>query len=95
MRGCRPWVCNRCGHRAVELVRIAYHTEIKQDGVLYTVAIPDLEVLRCWSCRQIVLIEAARDRIRESLDWIRNSLGEIPDASSNSSDTGTHRDSAN
>src|SRR3954451_14520190 len=58
-----PRKCVECRERRVELDRLPYSTEIVHDGLAYTVAIPDLEILRCRHCGAIVLTDEANRRI--------------------------------
>jgi DNA-binding transcriptional regulator YiaG len=58
-----PWKCGHCGERAVYLGQFPYASEIAYDDVTYTVSFPDLEAPRCQNCGNIVLTDAANERI--------------------------------
>ena len=67
-----PWRCPECGKKEVRAARVAYSTEIKYDGRLYTVEIPDLSVPRCDACGELVFDIRADEQIARAL---RNQLG--------------------
>jgi hypothetical protein len=62
-----PRKCAKCRERRVVVVVQPYTTNAERDGRSYTVSIPDLAVLRCENCGNVVLPDAADDRIAEAL----------------------------
>ena len=67
-----PWRCPECGKKEVRPAHVAYTTEIKHDGRLYTVEIPELSVPRCDACGELVFDIRADEQIARAL---RNQLG--------------------
>ena len=67
-----PWRCPECGKKEVRAAHVAYTTEIKYDGRLYTVEIPELCVPRCGACGELVFDTRADEQIARAL---RNHLG--------------------
>jgi putative zinc finger/helix-turn-helix YgiT family protein len=55
--------CSKCGQRAVALATVPYTVQIDHDGRKYTVTVPDLVVPRCGNCGNLVLHDAADQRI--------------------------------
>jgi putative zinc finger/helix-turn-helix YgiT family protein len=62
-----PWKCGTCRERSVVPAVIPYEAEVEHDGRSYTIAFPDLGVLRCERCGTIVLPDAANQRISQAL----------------------------
>jgi putative zinc finger/helix-turn-helix YgiT family protein len=62
-----PLTCGHCREAAVRRVVLPYTTEAEHDGRLYTVTVPDLEVLRCENCGETLLDTPANRRITEAL----------------------------
>lgn len=67
-----PWFCPECGRQEVRPANLPYSTEVKHDGRLYTVEIPDLIVPRCGACGELVFDNQADEQISRAL---RNRLG--------------------
>ena len=67
-----PWRCPECGQKDVRAAHVAYTTEIKHDGRLYTVTIPELSVPRCGACGEFVFDVRADEQIAREL---RDQLG--------------------
>ena len=67
-----PWRCPECGKKEVRAAHVAYTTEIKYDGRLYTVEIPELSVPRCGACGELVFDTRADEQIAREL---RSQLG--------------------
>ena len=67
-----PWRCPECGQRKVQPAAIAHTAEIKHDGRLYTVEIPELRVPRCEACGELVFDTQADEQIAREL---RRQLG--------------------
>lgn len=67
-----PWRCPECGQRKVQPATIAHTAEIKHDGRLYTVEIPELRVPRCEACGELVFDTHADEQIAREL---RRQLG--------------------
>src|SRR5882724_5433156 len=64
--------CGQCRSRSVAPTVIEYTTEFENDGREYTVTIPDLQVLRCEKCNDVLLDDDVNRRIS---DAIREKLG--------------------
>jgi putative zinc finger/helix-turn-helix YgiT family protein len=62
-----PWRCRHCGKNQVVMTRISYDAEVRHDGRLYTIAIPDLDIPVCQACGQKVFIESVDDQISAAL----------------------------
>lgn len=63
-----PWRCAECRERAVSpAVLTSYEVEVEHDGRRYAVTVPDLDVLKCGNCAEIILDDAANERITEAL----------------------------
>ncbi len=67
-----PWRCPECGQRKVQPATVTYTTEIKHDGRLYTVKIPELRVPQCEACGEMVFDTQADEQIAREL---RRQLG--------------------
>ncbi len=62
-----PWKCRNCGHQAVRPKVLNYETEMEHDGRLYSLTIPNLEILECDACHNRTLPDAALRRIVDQL----------------------------
>jgi (p)ppGpp synthase/HD superfamily hydrolase len=71
MPGRSSLVCCRCHHKSIDRACVPYHTEIKQNGVLYVITIANLKVARCWYCHSIILTEEARSQIQDYINQMR------------------------
>jgi putative zinc finger/helix-turn-helix YgiT family protein len=58
-----PWKCGRCQRRAVVQSTSPYSVQMEHDGRTYAVSIPDLVAPRCQECGELVLDDAANERI--------------------------------
>lgn len=58
-----PWKCGRCRERTVSPALIDYLVNIEHDGLAYDVRVPRLPVARCQTCGEVVLDDAANERI--------------------------------
>lgn len=67
-----PWRCPECGKQEVHAAQVAYTAEIKHDGRLCTVEIPDLSVPRCDACGELVFDTRADEQVARAL---RDQLG--------------------
>lgn len=67
-----PWKCGQCRQRTVDLSTGLYTVEMEHDGRSYSVSVPDLEAPRCKECGELVLDDAANQRISEAF---RQQLG--------------------
>ncbi len=62
-----PWRCPRClALDAVHPETVVYSTEIEHEGRSYKLAIPDLQVPRCSSCRELIFSHAVDQQIRRA-----------------------------
>ncbi len=62
-----PWRCMECGKREVVPARIPYTAEVKHDGTLYVIDIPELEIPVCTACGEKVFTNDVDDQISEAL----------------------------
>jgi putative zinc finger/helix-turn-helix YgiT family protein len=62
-----PWICPECGRREVQPVSISYATEIKHDGRLHRLEIPDLVVPKCGACGELVFDNREDQRVAQEL----------------------------
>jgi putative zinc finger/helix-turn-helix YgiT family protein len=67
-----PWRCPECGQKDVRPTCLAYTAEIKHDGRLHAVEIPQLRVPRCEACGELVFDSQADEQIAQAL---RSQLG--------------------
>jgi len=58
-----PWKCGHCRQRAVEMSVGPYSVNVGHDGRTYAMTILDLEAPRCTQCGELVLDDAANQRI--------------------------------
>ena len=58
-----PWKCGHCRQRAVTQAVVSYATNVEHDGRVYCVEVPNLTVTRCEKCGEMVLDDAANQRI--------------------------------
>lgn len=61
-----PLKCGQCRKKEVSRVTLPYSTDVEYEGRSYTVTIPDLELLRCGNCGNMLLDAAANKRITEA-----------------------------
>jgi hypothetical protein len=54
-----PWRCPGCGKKQVRPASVSHTSEIKHDGRLYVVEVPELRVPRCEACGELVFDNAA------------------------------------
>jgi putative zinc finger/helix-turn-helix YgiT family protein len=62
-----PWKCRSCGKQSLKPVVVDYTTEMEHDGRLYSLMVPNLEILECEACRSRVLPEAALAAVVDKL----------------------------
>lgn len=70
-----PWRCPECGKKEARPATVAHTSQIKHDGRLYTVAVPQLRVPRCVACGELVFDNEADEQIARAL---REQLGLLP-----------------
>jgi putative zinc finger/helix-turn-helix YgiT family protein len=57
-----------CRERAVSPTTVpSYPVEMEHDGRKYSFSVPNLDVLQCQNCREIILDDSANDRIFDAL----------------------------
>ena len=59
--------CSECGKMEVYPAAIHYDARVKHDNCLYTFSIPDLHVLQCRSCGDILFDDVTDDQISQAL----------------------------
>jgi putative zinc finger/helix-turn-helix YgiT family protein len=64
---CTPLPCADCGKIEVRLAAIAYTAEIKHDGKLYALPIPELHVQKCDACGEVFFDAVTDDQISQAL----------------------------
>lgn len=62
-----PWRCAACGKKEVSRTSVPYRCEMKHDGRLYTVEVPDLRIPKCKACGEIVFDNEADDQLAAAL----------------------------
>src|SRR4051812_42924220 len=62
-----PLRCTECGNKAVRPATIRYVAQKSHDGRLHTLDIPDLPVLRCGGCGEVLFDLDADARISAAL----------------------------
>lgn len=62
-----PWRCPRCQKREVAPALTAYAVEVKHDGRLHRIEIPDLAIPTCRACGEKVFSLSVDDRISAAL----------------------------
>jgi putative zinc finger/helix-turn-helix YgiT family protein len=62
-----PMRCGICRERAVQPATIHYEATVAHDGREYAIVLPDLELLQCTACGNLVLDDAADNRISDAL----------------------------
>ena len=67
-----PWRCPRCLKREVRPETIEYTTQVKHDGRLHEVALPELGVPQCSACGELVFCNDTNEQISRAL---RSKLG--------------------
>jgi DNA-binding transcriptional regulator YiaG len=60
-----PWRCGNCGRKAVEPARVNYEAHAVYEGRSVCVTISDLEAPRCRECGEMLLDDAANQRISQ------------------------------
>jgi putative zinc finger/helix-turn-helix YgiT family protein len=70
-----PWRCPECGRREVRPATVHYTSQIKHDGRLYSVELPQLRVPRCEACGEMVFDNHADAQISDAL---REQLALLP-----------------
>jgi putative zinc finger/helix-turn-helix YgiT family protein len=62
-----PWKCGQCRQRAVSPAAVDYSVNIEHDGRVMEVGIPQLPVMRCEACGEIVLDDDANIRVSDAI----------------------------
>ena len=62
-----PWPCANCLRDEVYPVTMPYTTEIKHDGLTYSLAIPVLTIPKCRACGELVFSNSVDDQIVRAL----------------------------
>ncbi|NQU21021.1 MAG: hypothetical protein HQ567_07030 [Candidatus Nealsonbacteria bacterium] len=62
-----PWRCVECGKKEVVPAKIPYTAEVKHDGTLHAIEIPELEIPICATCGEEVFTNDVDDQISEAL----------------------------
>ena len=58
-----PWRCPECGKKDVRPETVVHTSQIKHDGRMYRVEVPELRVPRCGSCGELVFDNEADEQI--------------------------------
>ena len=67
-----PWRCPECGKKEVRPATVQHTSQIKHDGRLYTVEVPNLHIPKCGACGELVFDNNADKQIARAL---REQLG--------------------
>jgi hypothetical protein len=62
-----PWHCRHCGQDQVFMTAIRYDADVRHDGRVYAVTIPDLQLPICKVCGEKVFTENVDDQIFTAL----------------------------
>jgi uncharacterized OB-fold protein len=62
-----PSRCADCGKRSVSPATISHTCEVKHDGRLHTVSVPELSVLKCADCGHVLYSNDADEQIEAAL----------------------------
>lgn len=62
-----PWKCPSCLKLEVFPDKVSYTAEIKHDGVLHTVHLPELETPKCRSCGEMLFDDSSDEQINHAL----------------------------
>lgn len=62
-----PWRCQRCRKKEVRPAVLPYRTQVRHDGVLHTVEVPNLTVPRCALCGELLFDNRANDQVSAAL----------------------------
>lgn len=62
-----PWRCPNCREKDVHGVVIAHTTQVKHDGRLYDVYVPELDAAKCRSCGELLFDDSAGEQIAGAL----------------------------
>lgn len=62
-----PWRCPQCGKKTVQAAVIDYSVEVKYEGRLYSLHLPEFVVPRCQACQELVFDNRASDQIYTAL----------------------------
>ncbi len=58
-----PWRCSNCKKKEVRLAIVPYTAKVKQDGRIYEIAIPALEIPKCDACGELVFNDNADEQV--------------------------------
>ncbi len=62
-----PWPCSDCVTLTVVPTVMEYTAKVKQDGVIYELHFPALEIPRCQTCGETYMTTAVDERINDAL----------------------------
>lgn len=62
-----PWKCRGCQEWAVTRQKIEYYIETRQNNRLCSVFIPELEILKCGRCGELLFTEQVDAQVNEAL----------------------------
>lgn len=62
-----PWPCPNCYARTIIPTVIEYTAKVKQDGVIYELHFPAMEVPRCPTCGETIITTAVDEQINDAL----------------------------
>jgi putative zinc finger/helix-turn-helix YgiT family protein len=62
-----PWRCPECGKKEVRPATIRHTSQIKHDGRLYEISVPELRVPKCGACGELVFDNVADEQIGQAL----------------------------
>ena len=62
-----PWKCGHCREKAVYPATAPYRAEMEHDGRVHTIDIPELLSPKCKNCGELLLDDAANQRITDAL----------------------------
>jgi DNA-binding transcriptional regulator YiaG len=62
-----PWRCPNCGEKQVYRCPHPYEAEVKHDGRVYIVPVPDLQAPKCRACGEVLFDDQADEQVNAAL----------------------------
>ena len=62
-----PWPCPNCVTLTVEPTVIDHVAKVKQDGIVYELRLPGIEVPRCLTCGETIITTEVDEKINDEL----------------------------
>jgi len=62
-----PWRCFSCGKKSVELAVVNHTANVKHDGLIFAVTLPNLSIPKCTECGELTFTPQADAQISDAL----------------------------